>query len=257
MEAGELGLFMVSAGGFGTLLFYPGSLVVGAVADPFVRLVLMGLAMGLTALALFLSPWGQRSGAHLNPAVTLTFFRLGKVRGWDAVFYPIFQVLGGTLGVLLVRVVLGELFTESPVRYVVTVPGEAGEGWAFFAEILIAFGMMTMVLHTSNHPRWARFTPVFAACLVAVFVVTTGPVSGFSLNPARTLASALPSGVYTAFWIYLVAPPLGMGLAAETYLLFHRKKDVKCAKLHHHNDEPCPFNCGYCEHEAAVDEHPV
>ena len=60
-----------------------------------------GRAMGLTAVALIYSPWGRRSGAHLNPAVSLTFWRLGKMAGWDATFYVVGPVLGGLAGVLV------------------------------------------------------------------------------------------------------------------------------------------------------------
>src|SRR5262245_28166946 len=101
MEAAGLALFMVSACGFGTLLWHPSSPMASAVADGFGRRALMGLAMGLTFVAIAYSPWGQQSGAHLNPSVTLTFWRLGKVRGQDAVFYVIAQFLGGLAGVLV------------------------------------------------------------------------------------------------------------------------------------------------------------
>jgi aquaporin Z len=89
MEAAGLGIFMVSACGFGTLLEYPASPVRQAIPDPLARRALMGLAMGLTAIALVYSPWGKRSGAHLNPAVTWTFWRLGKVAPRDALAYPL------------------------------------------------------------------------------------------------------------------------------------------------------------------------
>ena len=66
--------------------------------------VFTGICMGLTAIALIHSPWGKRSGAHMNPAVTLTFLRLGHIAPWDAAFYIAAQFIGGTLGVLLVLV---------------------------------------------------------------------------------------------------------------------------------------------------------
>ncbi len=110
MEAALLGLFMVSAGLFGTLFEYPRSPVRQAIADPFVRRVLMGLAMGLTAIGLIYSRWGKQSGAHFNPAVTWTFWRLGKVRFWDALFYTLAQFAGGLFGVVLVGGMLGETF---------------------------------------------------------------------------------------------------------------------------------------------------
>ena len=92
-EAAGLGLFMISACVFGTLLGHPNSPVVQAVPDALARRALMGLAMGLTAVGLICSPWGQRSGAHFNPATTLTFWRLGKVAPADAGFYMLAQVL--------------------------------------------------------------------------------------------------------------------------------------------------------------------
>src|SRR5580765_5490696 len=102
MEGLGLGLFMVSAGAFGTLFEYPGSPVRQMIPDAFVRRVLMGAAMGATAIALIYSPWGRRSGAHINPATTLTFLRLGRVRGRDALAYLVAQIAGGLLGVVAV-----------------------------------------------------------------------------------------------------------------------------------------------------------
>ena len=88
-EAGGLGLFMASACLFGAFLFHPGSPAARAISDGLARRLLMGLAMGLTAVGLIYSPWGRRSGAHLNPAVTLTFWRLGKIAGPDAIWYAL------------------------------------------------------------------------------------------------------------------------------------------------------------------------
>src|ERR1700746_437225 len=87
MEAACLGLFMVSACSFTVLLQHPGSIVRQMIPSAFLRRALTGVAMGLTAIALIYSPWGKQSGAHLNPSITLTFFRLGKIEPWDAGFY--------------------------------------------------------------------------------------------------------------------------------------------------------------------------
>src|SRR6478735_5954528 len=84
-EGLELCLFMISAGAFTILLFHPSSPAVRVIPDPFVRRMLTGMAMGATAIAIIFSPLGKRSGAHFNPAVTLTFWRLGKVKGIDAI----------------------------------------------------------------------------------------------------------------------------------------------------------------------------
>ena len=103
-EAAELGLFMISASLFTILLWHPSSPVLHVIPNPFARRMLTGMAMGGTAIALIFSPLGKRSGAHFNPAVTLAFWRLGKVKNWDALFYVIAQFVGGILGVLLVSV---------------------------------------------------------------------------------------------------------------------------------------------------------
>jgi aquaporin Z len=248
MEAFGLGAFMVSAGLFATLFWYPGSPVALAVPDGVLRRALMGLAMGLTAIAIIYSPWGQRSGAHINPAVTLTFWRLGKVATWDAVFYIAAQFAGGLLGVSLVLAVLGIAFANPPVSYVATVPGAAGVRAALLAEALLSFGLMLMVLFATNTARLMRLTGVFAGCLVALYIALEAPVSGMSMNPARTFASALPGHLWTGLWIYFLGPPTGMLLAVPVYRAIRRTPEVICAKLNHHTKQRCIFHCGYGAH---------
>ena len=101
MEGAGLGLFMISAAAITSLLEYPGSPFRQAFPDPVVRRILIGLAMGLTAIGIIYSPWGKRSGAHLNPSVTLTFLRLGKIQPTDAAFYILAQFVGGWIGLVL------------------------------------------------------------------------------------------------------------------------------------------------------------
>jgi aquaporin Z len=244
MEAWGLGTFMVSAGLFATVLEYPGSPVHQALPDPVARRVLIGLAMGLTAVAIIYSPWGKRSGAHLNPATTLTFLNLGKVAPWDACFYILAQFVGGTLGVLLVAALLRGAFTMAPVSYAATLPGPAGAGAAFAAEFLISCGMMLTVLFASNTERLAKYTGVLAGALVAAYISVEAPLSGMSMNPARTFASAAPAGVWDGIWIYLSAPIAGMLAAARLYQLVAARRGVHCAKLIHSEDQPC-IHCGY------------
>ncbi len=245
IEAGGLGLFMVSACAFGALLEHPSSPVRQAIAHSFTRRALMGIAMGLTAIALVYSPWGKRSGAHLNPAVTVTFFRLGKMEKPDAVFYVLAQFVGGLAGVLFSSALLRSALDHPAVNYVATVPGEAGTCIAFMAEVVITFLMMFMVLTVSNQAKWARFTGLFTGVLLALYITFEAPLSGMSLNPARTFGSAFGGNIWTALWIYFTAPPLGMLLAAEAYLRLAGAHNVFCAKLHHHNDQRCIFRCTF------------
>jgi aquaporin Z len=243
MEAAALGIFMISAGVFTVVFEYPGSWVHHTIADPNIRRALIGVAMGSTAIGLIYSPWGRRSGAHMNPAVTITFLRLGKMPLWDALFYILFQFLGGLAGVLLTAAVVGRPFTTLPVRWVVTVPGPAGQLPAFFGEFIIAFIMMTMIVCVSNIPRIANFTGLFSGLLIMSYVTFEAPFSGFGMNPARTFASALPAGVWTGIWIYFTAAPIGMLLAAQAYLMVKEHESIRCCKLHHRSARPCIF-CG-------------
>ena len=244
MEAAGLGIFMMSAGAFAVVLYHPQSPLAQVLVDPLLRRVLMGCAMGITAIGLIYSPWGKRSGAHFNPAVTLTFLRLGKIAPWDGLFYVGAQFLGGVAGLLLVALVSRGLVADPSVNYVVTIPGAGGAAAAFLAEIAISLGLMSVVLAASNTPRLAPLTGVFAGALVATFITVEAPISGMSMNPARSFASALPADLWTAFWVYLTAPLLGMLLAAELRLRLSLSP-VICAKLHHDNPACCIFRCGY------------
>src|SRR5437899_1039004 len=167
MEAGLLGAFMVSACIFGALYEFPHSPVRQAITSQLFRRMLMGISMGLTAIAIIYSPWGKQSGAHINPSVTFTFFRLGKVKLGDAIFYIAAQFTGAVLGVRCIAHFLSKEISDPAVRYVVTVPGPHGPWVALLAEFIIAFGLMSTVLYFSNHHRLDRYTGLFAGFLAA------------------------------------------------------------------------------------------
>lgn len=245
MEAWGLGTFMVSACAFGVVLGQPDSYLF--VPNAALRGIFGGIAMGLTAIAIFLSPWGRRSGAHINPAVTLTFWRLGKIKTPDAAFYVLAQFFGAGSGVLFSWLIFGELLAGGAVNFVVTLPGNAGAGAAFAAEVIISFLMMMTVLVCSNSPRLARLAPFLAGILVAIFISVEAPFSGMSMNPARTFGSAAVANVWTSLWVYFVAPPVAMLLAAEIYLRARGAKEIYCAKLNHYGRARCIFNCRFGE----------
>lgn len=240
MEAWGLGMFMLAAGAATVALEASASPLHALVADPVTRRALIGLAMGLTAVGLIYSPWGRQSGAHLNPAVTLAFLRLGRIAHCDAVFYILAQFIGGTLGVLLACALFGAAFSGVPVNYVATLPGANGVVTAFAAEALISFGLMLAVLELSRHPRLAPYTGLAAGLLITLYILFEAPFSGMSMNPARSFASAAPSGIWHSAWIYFSAPILGMSAAAEWY----RHRAHGCAKLYHAEDKRC-IHCGY------------
>jgi aquaporin Z len=125
------------------------------------------------------------------------------------------------------------------------VPGIYGNAIAFVAELTISFILMTTVLFVSNRETLARYTPYFAGALVAIYITFEAPLSGMSMNPARTFGSAFHAVYWHALWIYFTAPPLGMLAAAEVFLRAHGGVPPICAKLHHANNKRCIFHCGY------------
>ena len=248
IEAWALGSFMISACVFGALVFHPGSPLATAVAGALPRRALMGMLMGLTLVLLVYSPWGKRSGAHMNPAVTLTFWRLGKVATTDLFGYVTAQFLGGAVGVWIATAVLGMALQHPDVRYVVTEPGAAGVWAAFAGETTIAFVQMRLVLALSSSARWRQYTGVCAAIGVAVYITLEAPLSGMSMNPARSVASAIAAHSWRAIWVYFVAPITGMSLAAATFIRLRGEIAAPCGKMVH--STPCHF----CDYAAA---HPL
>jgi aquaporin Z len=245
IEGALLGTFMVAACVFATVLEHPASPVHGILGAPVVRRLVMGLAMGGTAIGLIRSPWGRRSGAHMNPSLTLTYLRLGKVARADALGYVAGQFAGGVAGVLAVAAVLGMLAGHPAVHYAATRPGPAGAAAAFTAEAAISFLLMCVVLVASNSPRLAPWTPFLCGALVATYIAVEAPLSGMSMNPARSFASALAAREWHALWIYFTAPPLGMLAAAEAYARWRGVQRVLCAKLDHGGAARCIFRCRY------------
>jgi aquaporin Z len=247
MEAAELAAFMVSAALVTSLLDHPASPIRQAIDDPVARRFIVGLLMGLTAICLVHSPWGRQSGAHMNPSLTLTFLRLGKIAPWDAAFYAAGQFAGGAAGIALAAALIGPAIGTPEVNYVATLPGMAGPLVAFVAELGISFVLMLAVLSLSNTARLSRLTPYVVGALLATYITLEAPLSGMSMNPARTFGPALLGRIWDSLWVYFTAPPLGMLLAAEVYVRSRSggATAVWCAKLHHRNGRRCIFRCAH------------
>lgn len=241
MEAGELAGFLIAACAIVVSIQHTDSPLSGLLADPFLRRTATGLAMGLTAIAIVYSPWGRRSGAHFNPAVTLTFAALGKVRPADALFYVTAHFIGATFGMSAAALIFGSRLAHPAVAYIATQPGPAGTGPAFVAEATISFLLMSIVLAANRSPALAPYTGVFSGLAVATFITFEAPLSGMSMNPARSFGPAAIAGLWQHYWLYLIAPPLGMLLAA---ISSRRFGSGHCAKLVHPPGPRCIF-CGW------------
>ncbi len=210
------------------------------------RRLLTGMIFAGGATLVVLSRLGQRSGGHLNPAVTAAFWQHGKITTSDAVAYGIAQTLGAILGTLVIAQAGGE-WVES-IRYGVTAPGDGFSATqAFLAEVVITFLLVFLIFYCVSDQRFAKKTPFLAGSLVAFLVFVEAPISGTSLNPARSFGPALLAGEYSDNWIYWIAPFCGALAAVGLFVaIFPEKKRSGCAKLFHTERFRCIFSkCGY------------
>jgi aquaporin Z len=221
-EAAGLMAFMIGAGAFTTLFEYPGSPVRQAIDSKLLRHLALGLLMGFVTAGIVYSPWAQKSGGHINPAVTWAFYRQSKIDGWDAVFYTVFQFGGAMLAPALLLWAIGAPFAHPEVKFATTQPGPSGAGVAFLAEFAISFLLMLALLLALNSERWEKKAGLFAALLIALYIGLESPLSGMSLNPARSFGSALTAGQWNGLWLYFVAPMLSMLLAVEVFRWMRR-----------------------------------
>jgi aquaporin Z len=214
------------------------------VPSPAIRRLITGMLFAAGATAVVYSPLGQRSGAHINPAVTLAFWRLGKVRGPDAAGYIAAQFAGAVIGTAAAGFAFGDLVRS--VQYAATVPGEGwGAAGALVAEAIITFLLAFTIFICVNKPKIAPKTGLIAGSLVALLVMIEAPVSGTSLNPARSFGPALFAPVFADQWIYFAGPIAGALVAASAFRGRWGGSTV-CAKLYHTAKYPCPFRtCGY------------
>jgi aquaporin Z len=201
-----------------------------------------GIATGLVLMVMIYSPWGRRSGTHLNPAITLAYLRLGKIGRWDALFYTLSQVGGGLLAVTLLR--SGVLLPAATQPALLSASMGPTTAWSTFTtELVLSASAMVLVLFTSNHASWFRWTGVLYGLLVMLIVACVAPLSGFGMNPARLLAVDLSGELAGARWLNLLPPLLGMQLGVEAWRLFTGRSQVLCAKLVHNTHGRCIFRC--------------
>ncbi|MGW3151153.1 aquaporin [Streptomyces sp. NPDC001177] len=223
--------------------------VVAAVPSADLRRLLTGVLFAGSATLIVYSPLGRISGGHINPAVTLAFYRLGKMTGRSAAGYAAAQVAGAVLGTVLVLLLWGRWATD--VQLGATVPGTGGVWACLAAEAAATFLLVALILNLVDRPRLMPYTAAAAGLLVATLVFVEAPVSGTSLNPARSLGPALVGGIWTGLWVYLIAPLAGALAAAVLYR--RRRRTVACGKLIHDDAYACPFlDCRYTPPERRV-----
>lgn len=202
-------LFSELLGTFLLVLVGAGGAVVNASSDGAISRSTAVAAPGLMVMAIILF-MGAVSGAHLNPAVTLGFSLRGDFPWRRVPGYIIVQLLGSTLAVLFLWAVLGKLG-----RLGATEPGAGINDWkAMLFELVLTAGLLSTILGTASR---AQNVGALSAVAVGGYIILAGfwssPISGASMNPARSFGPNLALGDFSHYWVYLVGPVCGAIIA--------------------------------------------
>ena len=201
--------------------------------DASIRRLITGLIFAGSGSLVAISPLGRLSGAHINPSVSLAFWVQGKMKHIDLLGYVIAQFAGAILGELLL-VALWRNYALS-VTNGMTLPGKGYPLWlVFIAEMSLTCLLVLLIFLFVSNRRLMRWTPLMNWFLVATMVWLEAPISGTSLNPARSIGPALITWLWTSQWLYCIAPPLGGLLAVGLFRLISLgERDVLTGKLFH------------------------
>ncbi len=190
-------------GTFALVFCGTGAVTIDEVTKGAVTHVGVAITFGLIVMAMIYA-MGEKSGAHLNPAVTFAFFINGNFPGKEVLFYIMSQ-LGGAL---VASLVLKLLFPDSVTLGASLPAGTAMQ--SFILEFILTFLLMLVIVNVATGSKeQGLFAGMAIGSVVLLEAMFAGPVSGASMNPARSLAPALVSGNLNQVWIYLTAPPLG------------------------------------------------
>ena len=201
------------------------------------RLVLIGVAFGLLAAVVAVSPLGRRSGAHLNPAVTLGFFARGHTHAHDLVGYTLGQAAGALAAAAGLAAAWGS-WAEG-VHDARTAPSAGVGPWvAAGIEAGLTLVLLFVVFSMVSSSKTARWTPAVVTGVLSGLIWAGAPYTGASMNPARTLGPDIVAGGYGGLWIYFLGPPVGALLAAGLFTVLARGRTTLTAKLFHDRDYP-------------------
>ncbi len=207
------------------------------------RLLITGLCFAGTGSLVAISPLGRLSGAHINPSVSLAFWLSGKMHFPDFIGYVMAQMLGGIMGAAMLAGVWKHY--AASVSNGMTMPNPAWPLWQVFGFEVAMTGLLVLLIFVFvSNPRLMRWTPLMCWIVVAMMVWLEAPISGTSLNPARSFGPALISGEWKDQWIYAVAPPLGGILGFLIFrLVTERGCEVLTGKLFHTPNYRSLFKC--------------
>ncbi|MDE2184948.1 MAG: aquaporin, partial [Alphaproteobacteria bacterium] len=217
--------------------FGQGSPVVRLLPGTAWRRLVTGFLFGTTGATIALSRIGKESGAHINPAVTVGFWLMGRMKLGHALGYVACQLVGAIVGAvpLLAWGAIGR-----SVAYGATVPG-AGYGtvWALLGEAVTTFVLVFGLFFFLRHRSLKAFTPALFPPLYAIMVWLEAAVSGTSTNPARSLGPAVIANVWHGWWVYWLGPLVGTLLAVAAHRWADRRwARIEVAKIHHFDHDP-------------------
>lgn len=196
-----------------------GAVMVDTLTGGTITHVGVGLAFGLVIMVMIYAT-GHISGAHFNPAVTIAFAITGRFPTREVVPYVVSQCLAAILAAYTLQAILGDVAMVGA-----TVPsGEVVQSFAL--EIVLTFFLMFVIIAVASDSRAVgQMAGLAIGGTVALAALFGGPISGASMNPARSLGPALASGELGLLWIYLVAPIVGAGAGATVYELIRCQRE--------------------------------
>ena len=190
--------------------------VIGGVADSG-GLVAVALAHGL-AIAVLVAAIGRISGGHINPAVTFGAVITGRLKLSTGVLYVLAQLTGAVIGALLLEAALVGAIEGNLGAHALNLDALDGKGAGVLVEAVLTFMLVFAVFATAMDPRgMASLAPMAIGFAVLVDHMVGVPLTGASMNPARTFGPALVAGAWNDHWVYWLGPLIGGGLAAFVY----------------------------------------
>jgi aquaporin Z len=215
------------------VMFGTGSPMLRILPNEGLRRLITGFLFGTTGALIAISPVGKESGAHINPAVTMTFWLFGKIDSRIAASYVLAQVAGALLGSLPL-LAWGSM--GQSVAYGATLPGQ---GYAiemvFLGEVVTTFIMVSLLVVFIGFRQLRQFTPALFPFLYAMMVYVEAPISGTSTNPVRSLGPAIVSGQWDGWWIFWIGPLIGAFLASCTCSFLAKR--ITVAKLYYFDSD--------------------
>ncbi|NNG47126.1 MAG: aquaporin family protein, partial [Deltaproteobacteria bacterium] len=179
-----------------------------AITSSSLRLLLTGVLFAGGATLIVYSPIGRISGSHLNPAISLSFFLEGKLKGLDLFMFSLMQIAGSIAAALISLLLWSE--SARAVNVGMTLPGSGHSiFFVFFVEVFATFLLVSLVFFFLHRKTLTKFTGLAAGSLVAIIVFLTVPISGTGLNPARSIGPAVVALNFSYLWLYIAAPLLG------------------------------------------------